>query len=257
MANGAGSPEDDARASTLRPPVLDCGGDLSEETAAPIRAALSSALSPTVALQGHGLEARCAAVAAAADAAHSLSGDRQEAFSLDAAADAASLKRDLVALARRAVEALAPEFPKTAALDARFSMRRYPAMGGTKAAGQRLGAHVDNTLCTLLWSTGPGLEVLAPRTDDAKWTGEDVRQIGLPMMGAAEEPRVAGDDDWAVVDLAPWDRGAILLTPGQEWTRCAHTNDAVPLRSPTLHRVVLPSGKARLSLPLLVSLAAE
>ena len=244
MANGSSSPR-----PLHKPPVLDCS---TTDVAAgdDVRAALASTLSPVVALEGHGLAARCAAVAAAASAAHGAGhGARQEAFALDGVADAAALKADLVALARRALAAVAPGFPADAALDARFSLRRYPATGDGRDA-PRLGAHVDNTLCTLLWSTGPGLEVLAPRRDDAAWTAADVRSVGLPTMGS--EPKVVGDGDWAAVDARA---GAVLFTPGEEWTRCAHTRAAAPLRSPTLHRVVLPGDETRLSLPLLVSLA--
>lgn len=241
----------------VRAPVLDVGegGDGGDVAAATLRGALSSQLSPVLALEGHGLGARCAAVAAAASAAHAYSGDAQEAFTLEGVAGAAELRDALAAVARRALARLAPDFPAAAPLDVRLSLRRYPASSAAADADpgaqrrQRLGPHVDDTLCTLLWSTGPGLEVLAP-ADGSAWTGSDVARVGLPMMGA--EPKVITDDDWAVVD---WGADGLLFTPGHAWAGCSHTSSAVPLRSPTLHRVALPAnGEERLSLPLLVSL---
>ena len=222
-----------------------------------IRERLSRMLSPVLALEGHGLEAQCAAVAAAASAANAYSGAAQEAFLLDDVEGSSALKDALTEVAREALCALSPDFPRSTPLDVRLSLRRYPAVAGVGSPGvdrpQRLGAHVDSTLCTLLWSTGPGLEVLAP-SDDDEWTGADVANLGLPTMGA--DPKVVGPNDWATVDLSPW-TGALLFTPGHSWDENIHTTTAVPLRSPTLHRVCLANDKERLSLPLLVSLARD
>jgi len=191
-------------------------------------------------------------VARAASEANAPTGDAQEAFSLEGVPGAPELKTALVAVALEAVRALAPGFPADAQLDARLTLRRYPRWDfDIPQGGQRLGAHVDDTLCTLLWSTGPGLEVLAP-DDEREWTGADVARVGLPTMG--EPVRAIEPGDWAAVDLSPWDSGALLLTPGHGWPKCPATAAAVPLRSPTLHRVALGNDRERLSLPLLVSL---
>ena len=93
-------------------------------------------------------------------------------------------------------------------LDARLCLRRYPP-GHT---GQRLGAHVDDTLCTLLWASTPGLEILAPQ-DDAAWTGPDVAKVGLPTMGPP--PKTVEGDDWATV--TPPSADCFLFTPGNGW----------------------------------------
>ena len=183
---------------------------------------------------------RCRAVANNVSIAHPADSDaKQESFDLDGAA-AIDLRQAMLSTARRAVHALAPAFSDEEPLDPRLCLRRYAA-GETR---QRLGPHVDDTLCTLLWATGPGLEVLAPVVDD--WTGEDVARVGLPTMGPM--PRAPAADDWAVVALPP---DCLLLNPGHAWARCAATSAAVPLRAATLHRVVL-GGEERLSLPLLV-----
>ena len=128
---------------TLTPPVL--GADASIDA---LRKHLSAQLSPVLCVEDAALAARCRAMAAKASAAHASQPDaRQEAFPLDGE-DWAQLREDLTALAERTLQRLAPDVPRLP-LDARLCLRRYPP-GHT---GQRLGAHVDDTLCTLLWAS--------------------------------------------------------------------------------------------------------
>ena len=225
----------------LTPPVL--GADASPDAIDALRKHLSAQLSPVLCVEDAALAARCRAMASRESALHASQPDaRQEAFPLDGA-DWSQLREDLTALAERTLQRLAPDVPRLP-LDARLCLRRYPP-GHT---GQRLGAHVDDTLCTLLWASTPGLEVLAPR-DDAAWTGADVAKVGLPTMGPP--PKVVGEGDWATV--TPPSADCFLFTPGNGWG--AHV--ALPLRSPTLHRVAVGGDVERLSLPLLVSVRGD
>ena len=49
-------------------------------------------------------------------------------------------------------------------LQGRLCLRAYPPAqdSDTNEQFMRLGAHCDSTLCTLLWSDGPGLQILDP-----------------------------------------------------------------------------------------------
>ena len=227
---------------TLTPPVL--GADASQKAVAALRTHLSAQLSPVLCVEDAALAARCRAMAVKASAARPQTPDvRQEAFPLDGP-DWSQLREDLTALAERTLQRLAPDVPRLP-LDARLCLRRYPP-GHT---GQRLGAHVDDTLCTLLWASTPGLEILAPQ-NDATWTGADVAKVGLPTMGPP--PKVVGEGDWATV--TPPSADCFLLTPGNGWGGIV---TSVPLRSPTLHRVAVGGDVERLSLPLLVSVRGD
>ena len=225
----------------LTPPVL--GADASQKAVAALRKHLSAQLSPVLCVEDAALAARCRAMASRESARHASQPDaRQEAFPLDGA-DWSQLREDLTALAERTLQKLAPDVPRLP-LDARLCLRRYPP--GHK--GQRLGAHVDDTLCTLLWASTPGLEILAPQ-DDAAWSGADVAKVGLPTMGPP--PKTVEEHDWATV--TPPSADCFLFTPGNGWG--AHV--ALPLRSPTLHRVAVGGDVERLSLPLLVSVRGD
>ena len=194
---------------TLTPPVL--GADASIDA---LRKHLSAQLSPVLCVEDAALAARCRAMAAKASAAHASQPDaRQEAFPLDGP-DWSQLREDLTALAERTLRRLAPDVPRLP-LDARLCLRRYPP-GHT---GQRLGAHVDDTLCTLLWASTPGLEILAPQ-DDAAWTGADVAKVGLPTMGPP--PKVVEEHDWATV--TPPSADCFLFTPGNGWGCLLYTS---------------------------------
>jgi len=228
---------------TLTPPLLRAGATQGDVDA--LRAQLSARLSPCLCVEDAALAERCRAMASKASATHERKPDaRQEAFQLDGDAWA-RLRADLTALAFRTLRTLAPDVPADLPLDARLCLRRYPP--GPR--GQRLGAHVDDTLCTLLWASTPGLEVLAP-ADDSDWTGRDVAKVGLPTTGP--RPRIVEEGDWARV--APPSAGCFIFTPGNGWGGIA---TSVQLRSPTLHRVAVGGDVERLSLPLLVSVRGD
>ena len=105
----------------------------------------------------------------------------------------------------------------------------------------RLGAHCDNTLLTLLWADGPGLEVLDPsRATD--WAPEAVLRYGLPTMGETSEMTELRHDQWAAIDL-DWTRDPLSSPSARalERARCGRR----PARCAVLHRVVVPPGRAR------------
>ena len=48
----------------------------------------------------------------------------------------------------------------------------------------------------------------------------------------------------------PWSEGTLLLTVGLEWLQ---SDALLPMECAVLHRVVVPDGRERLSLPFLVN----
>ena len=250
---------------------------------AEIRAALAGvrgALSPVLAIKGHGLERACTELAhtarehhAAARAAGASAEPEQEALALDGPLHerAEELRSALLGLSARllrvalGVESDAEAEARAGRLEGRLCLRRYPQRGG-EAAAPRLGAHIDSTVLTLLWANGPGLEVLMPRDgrggeegeggeggEGGRWTAEQVLGLGLPTASAVEL-REAREDEWACVEL-PWEEGALILTVGLEWLECAPLRERMPMECAVLHRVAVPGGRQeRLSLPFLVNL---
>jgi hypothetical protein len=138
----------------------------------------------------------------------------------------------------------------------------------------RLGAHIDHTLLTVLWSNGPGLEVFSPSVGNTNkcWTAETLLQLGMPTFshplsqtnnnGDNSCPPEPTEEDWAMVDI-PWIDGALLLTIGAEWlTHPLFTGleekeeeGGGGINCAVLHRVSMPinTDKTRYSLPFLVS----
>ena len=227
--------------------------------------ALTGSLTPLLAVTHHGLEHACAALAARAAEAHGLppasapDAPAQTACSLDGdlATAADELKGSLLGLSKRLIGLLAGEaVDLDRELQARLCLRAYaPDMGEQP---ERLGAHCDATLITLLWASAPGLQVLQPDlAQQAGWTREHIMGFGVPSFSAeATEPLPL---HWATVDL-PWNSGALLLTLGTGWA--ASEQPRLPAHSAVLHRVVVdaaagpPAAEYRLSLPLLVDWAA-
>ena len=146
----------------------------------------------------------------------------------------------------------------------------------------RLGAHIDHTLLTVLWSNSPGLEVFSPSNDDNNkcWTAEHVLQLGLPTFSHSllhtknddgDDMPEPTDEDWAMVD---WMEGALLLTIGAQWlthplfatAQCCSNSSRLDedkeekeggsINCAVLHRVSMPTNadKTRYSLPFLVSI---
>ena len=238
------------------------------------RGGLEGTLTPMLALHHHGCSTELAELAARARAHHRLDGGSlplQCACDFDGPleAPAREVRAKLTALCERLLEVLVGE---AAPLDGRICMRTYPrapppadgdgdcnadadadADGATQ---QRLGAHCDNTLLTLLWADGPGLQVLHPGRADG-WTPERVMRYGLPTMSDADEIQTLEEEQWATVEL-PWDEGPLLLTLGCAWTSSELTRDH-PARCAVLHRVVIPPGYPhdRHSIPFLVDLAGD
>ena len=141
----------------------------------------------------------------------------------------------------------------------------------------RLGAHIDHTLLTVLWSNGPGLEVFSPSVGNNNkcWIAEHVLQLGMPTIShpLSHTKNNDGDDDscppepteedWAIVDI-PWIDGALLLTIGAEWLTHPlfagleenEEEGGGGINCAVLHRVSMPinTNKTRYSLPFLVSI---
>ena len=277
--------------SAVRPSTLDLS--LSDEALRPACTSALSSLTPMLALVNHGCEASLRNLAEAmrstiathgtdeamqrrsgADgvAESGTSVPLQQAHELEGhvapAADAlrACLRRVCLRVLSIALDD--PALGATLAarrldVQGRLCLRAYPSVAGNGAEAapappsQRLGAHCDSTLMTLLWADAPGLEVLDP-VKAADWTPDAVMRYGLPMMGEVSEPACLREDQWARVHL-DWSADPLLLTVGTSWLRHELMQSA-PARCAVLHRVVLPDGThARHSLPFLADLvpAAE
>ena len=133
----------------------------------------------------------------------------------------------------------------------RLCLRVYPRAASDEV-NERLGAHCDATLFTLLWSTAPGLQVLDPDTAHG-WTARNVMEFGVPSMGSVgDEPPELREGNWATVD-APWAEGALLLSLGTGWHSSRRAAAAFPAQCAVLHRVAVTNlAEDRLSLPFLV-----
>jgi len=167
------------------------------------------------------------------------------------------LKKRSKALVTRLSDTLfGPEFrddlkKKGETLDGRQSMRYY---AGEKELSQTpgetaLGPHVDATLFTMLWSDGPGLQVL--NSSDAAKT--DVTQFGVPSIGPSACGIELKEEDWSDVGLF-WEEDLLLVTVGQEWIdlgKMHHNGLLSEAKCAALHRVRLPPGP-RCSFPFLV-----
>ncbi len=243
-----------ASASDITPVALDmrCPDEHLRRTA---RAALENTLTPMLSLHHHGCSEQLAELAARARAHHSLDGGSlppQSACDFDGPLE--PLARDtsakLTALCTRLLKILAGD--TAPALEGRLCMRTYPqAAAHEDGATLRLGAHLDNTLFTLLWSDSPGLQVLHPERA-REWTPERVLRYGLPTLGDADEAVALREDQWATVQL-PWDEGPLLLTLGCAWLSSPLPTAAPRAQCAVLHRVVAPP-RDRHSIPFLVDL---
>ena len=277
--------------SAVRPSTLDLS--LSDEALRPACTSALSSLTPMLALVNHGCEAKLRDLAEAmrttianrqtneamqgrggADgvAVDGVAVPLQQAHELDGhVAPAADALRACLRGVCMRVLAIALDDPALGAtlaarkldVQGRLCLRAYPCAAGDgaeaapAAPSQRLGAHCDSTLMTLLWADAPGLEVLDP-VKAADWTPDAVMRYGLPTMGELSEPACLREDQWARVHL-DWSADPLLLTVGTSWLRHELMQTA-PARCAVLHRVVLPDGtRGRHSLPFLADLvpAAE
>jgi len=132
---------------------------------------------------------------------------------------------------------------KQSQIGGRESVRFYPKNGDGL-----LGEHIDMNMITLLWSNGPGLQVLSPNLKGIDPAA--VRKVGIPCTtistGAADPLATLDAKDWVSVD-ADWGKGVFLVTIGDEWFRTfvdpatAINTEELPdipeIQSPVLHRV--------------------
>ena len=237
------------------------------------RKAVSDSLTPTLSLVNHGCERKLRDLASAMrvrvpdpdPATEQQAHDFSDHDLADASAEA---KECLRAVALR-VLGLACGKNETSMgeelqgwgvdLHGRLCLRQYPPMTDGKQMAPRLGAHIDNTLLTLLWADGPGLQVLdSDRAQAAGWTPQDILSFGLPTMmpvlgkenGSEKEPPPLTNEHWATVDL-DWARDPLLLTIGASWLQAEVVQGVCPAQCAALHRVVLPADRSRYSLPFL------
>ena len=261
----------------MRPPVLDLS--LDDETLRPACVEGLDTMSPMFAIVNHGCESKLRDLAASmrtqiakgptttcAQRAHDIDGELAPVGqSVRECLRGVCLRVLGIVLGDRAVEASLAD--RGLDLQGRLCMREYPANpaamaaaassngvthDGCRSQAPRLGAHCDNTLLTLLWSDGPGLEVLDPARADG-WTRDQVLQYGLPTMGEVSEIAELRSDQWALVDLE-WANHPLLLTIGSAWLSNELVSSVCPARCAVLHRVVLSPERARHSLPFLVDL---
>ena len=229
------------------------------------RAGLENTLTPMVALHHHGCSELLAELAARARVHHNLEGStfpQQSAYDLDGPLEplAFEARTKLTELCCRVLRIVVGSSPP---IEGRLCLRAYKhgsgaGMGQNDEArddvrGQRLGAHCDNTLLTLLWADGPGLQVLHPGLAP-DWTPERIMNYGLPTMAGTDDAEELREDQWATVEL-PWSEGPLLLTLGCSWLSSIPT-DRHPAVCAVLHRVVAPPCD-RCSIPFLVDIKAE
>mmetsp|Transcript_20648 Transcript_20648/g.63107 ORF Transcript_20648/g.63107 Transcript_20648/m.63107 type:complete len:287 (-) Transcript_20648:173-1033(-) len=254
--------------------------------------AFQDTLSPMLILRGHGCEDACAELVSAAkrqlaSASSTCPPNRehQRAHLLEGplAGKADTLRGCLLNLCWRVLDDCLGGNQGTAQevfaqagmeLEGRLCVREYPRHLSHPEI--RIGAHLDSTLMTLLWSDSPGLEVLHPpqasnptkstaqgsqgdyQNPSLAWTGEEVMRIGFPSCDGSATREVL-DHEWARVTLSndeDWSAGPLLLTIGSEWLKFPPTAAAMPVVSAVLHRVAMPlnSPRDRFSLPFLVNL---
>ena len=248
---------------TAAPTTIDLS--LSDTELRPLIIEALNSLSPMLEIINHGCESKCRSLAAAVKKGirhDDGSIPPQQAHELDNEVLAPPLKHCLRGVCLRVLRIVLNEPSLAQSLAAqnldvqgRLCLREYPPAASPDAPPQRLGAHCDSTLMTLLWADGPGLEVLDP-IKAADWAPKDILLYGLPTMGAiGDEPVELRDDQWARVEL-DWSRDPLLLTIGTSWLTNELVSSRAPAKCAVLHRVVLPSGgaKARHSLPFLVDI---
>ena len=258
-------------ANHVHPPLLDLSKP-DAELRGTVRAALMNTLTPMVGLVNHGCESACAALAEAMRgqiaAAGGLGEVKEQACQVEgacatAAAELRSCLRD-VCLRALSIALDDESIDKTLAtrgldLEGRLCLRVYPSLAESSRIVDanvplRLGAHCDSTLLTLLWSDSPGLQVLDPQRA-SEWTSAAILRYGLPTTGDVDAVIALREDQWATVIL-PWHANPLLLTLGTSWLSHELTATACPARCAVLHRVSLPTERARHSLPFLADLVA-
>jgi isopenicillin N synthase-like dioxygenase len=249
-------------ARVFSPVVLDCR-EPDDVLRAQCEKPLRDSLTPVIALSHHGCEDVCAALVAASKESHAPPDAAQAAYEFDGGhplhTEAEAAKTCLMGLALRMMRVLAGDdieekmAERGCRCEGRLKMRTYPRAkqnGGSSWPAQRLGAHCDATLMTLLWTDAPGLQVVDPKLlDAAEWTPQQITSYGLPTMGPP--PPELKEADWATVKLESFDRGILVMTLGTGWSDCGAVMQTFPARSAALHRVMVHRAPAadRHSLP--------
>ena len=90
------------------------------------------------------------------------------------------------------------------------TVRRYPHWGRGV-----LGAHVDMNLITLLWSNGPGFEVIDPTLKNVN--PQQIKGYGTPMTTVDASSFFEFSDDHWVSVTSKWCHHDILVTIGGGW----------------------------------------
>ena len=164
--------------SRVLPVVIDLGLDDDDTIRSKAQQGLSSPAA-MFALRNHGLEGLIQRVRDSTRTDHQLDhyARDEKCVSCELTDDlAAALKQGCREVAGRLCETLfggqfmANLKGRGSTLDGRQSMRYYPgskALGGE--GGVALGPHVDNTLFTMLWADGPGLQVISRQPTLHTW----------------------------------------------------------------------------------------
>ena len=242
----------------LRPPICDLSQS-DEKIRKVIYEALRGTLSPAMTIVGHGCEGMIRELEQTLREKPRIKKvlqdekTSQEAFDIDEslAKKHEKLKTCLEGVCKRllCLASSKETSSKTTNVNGRLCFRVYPKQDKEKV---RLGAHVDHTLMTLLYSNCAGLEILDSEVCDSKvWNREKICSYGLPTVGSSDGPLFLREDQWTVVDM-PWNRYPLLFTVGASWLSC--DLDLVKVESPVLHRVVTNCNTERVSLPFLVDL---
>jgi len=245
---------------TIRPTICDLSE--SDDTLRQVmKKALEGTLSPMMAVVDHGCEDKIVELVTALkkrDAVRTLldgkEGKKQEAFDIDGELDVKRrlLKTCLEDVSKRLLRICSKPSTRNnkVEIEGRLCLRVYPSL---PKEDTRLGAHVDNTVMTLLFADGPGLQVLDPgRVSPKTWTRNRICTYGLPTTTLDDGPLFLRENEWGFVDL-PWDRCPLLFTVGAAWP-LKRWND-INILSPVLHRVFLKGGTSRISMPFLVDFA--
>ena len=240
----------------LRPPICDLSQS-DEKIKKIIYEALRDTLSPAMTIVGHGCEGMIRDLEQTLREKPRIKkvlqdeNTSQEAFDIDEslAEKRKNLKMCLEKVCKRLLCLASTDTSSIPNVDGRLCFRVYPKHDKDKI---RLGAHVDHTLMTLLYSNCAGLEVLDSEICDSKvWDRERICSYGLPTVGSSDAPIMLREDQWTVVDM-PWNRYPLLFTVGASWLSC--NLDLVKVKSPVLHRVVTNRNTERVSIPFLVDI---
>jgi hypothetical protein len=262
------------RPPVFRPPVLDFAvtsiGDLSAIRSFLISTLATGKINPCFVVRNH------PAIPMIHTFIEDARGDKIAAIASDPAQaekqysivqDSPPIRASLNSLVSTFLTALCSTSAPPAVGDGLISLRYYPPVASFAPAPsasalpdlladrpdiQRLGAHVDGNLMTLLLSTAAGLQVPTASINPSL-TSDQVRNYGLPTLTGAI--LFLPDSHWSYVDVRS---DEILVTLGNEFfdSGAIAFQEKPLVHGPVLHRVNdgLMNGEGRISVPFLAKL---